>query len=108
MATSITGQDMFQKEVKETKGIVLVDFWATWCGPCRQLSPIVDEIAEELKDKLTVFKCDVDANEEIAATFGIRSIPTLILFKDGIMLESRAGASSKAALLEWLQKVAKI
>lgn len=109
MAKMIEGMEMFRKEVNEATGKpVLVDFWAEWCGPCRQLGPIVEEIAEELKDKLAVCKCDVDKNEEVAAEFGIRSIPTLMLFKDGKAIDTKVGASSKAVLLEWLKDKASI
>lgn len=87
-------------EVINDDKLVLVDFWAVWCGPCRMLSPIVDEIAEEMADKVTVAKCNVDDADEVAMEFGIRSIPTLIFFKGGKPVDKLVGAMPKAALVE--------
>ena len=87
-------------EVLADEKLVIVDFWAVWCGPCRMLSPIVDEIAEEMADKVTVAKCNVDEADEAAANFGIRSIPTLIFFKDGQPVDKLVGALPKAELVK--------
>jgi thioredoxin 1 len=81
------------------KGVTLVDFWAEWCGPCRQIAPIVEQIADENKDSLKVAKLDVDANGETAMKYGVMSIPTLILFKDGQPVERLVGYRPKEALL---------
>ena len=77
-------------------GVVLVDFWATWCGPCRMLAPTVEDIAEEYEGKVTVVKCNVDDCEDIAVQYGIRSIPTLIYFKGGVPVDKTVGLVQKA------------
>jgi len=84
----------------ESKKLVVVDFWATWCGPCRMLSPILDELAVEMEDVIDVVKVNVDDADEIAAQFRIMSIPTLIFFKDGKMVDKTVGAMPKNALVD--------
>lgn len=83
MAEVILNNDNFKAEVLDAKGLVLVDFWATWCGPCKMLAPTVSEIADEYEGKVKVCKLDVDQAMDIAMSYGVASIPTLILFKDG-------------------------
>ncbi len=104
-ATAVTGST-FEKEVKESNVPVLVDFWAAWCGPCRLISPIVEQIGEEKGGKLKVAKVNVDQedNAQLAATFGIQSIPTLILFKDGQPVERVLGYMPKTNLLSRIDK----
>ena len=90
----------FKAEVVESQTPVLVDFWAIWCGPCKMIAPIVDELAGELDGKLKVAKVDVDANPNISIQYGIRSIPTLLIFKNGIVVEQIVGAVQKRHLLD--------
>jgi thioredoxin 1 len=104
-AKQITDAD-FDAEVLQAEGLVLVDFWAEWCGPCRMLGPVIDELAGELAGKVKIVKANVDKSPQSAGKFGIRSIPTLILFKDGEPLETKVGGMPKQALEAWLKEKA--
>ena len=104
MANAIT-QATFDSVITTEKRPVLVDFWASWCGPCRALAPIVEDIAEEMADRLAVYKCDVDAEGALAQRFGIMSIPTLIVFKDGKATGQLVGAMPKDTLVRELEKI---
>ena len=95
-------KDNFEAEVLASDKPVLVDFWATWCPPCRRLAPVVEELAEEMADTLKVGKVDVDDQQELAAAFQIMSIPTLILFKDGKAVKQTMGFQPKEALVQFV------
>ena len=97
-----TSDDSFEADVLQSDKPALVDFWAEWCGPCKMIAPMLDEAANEYADKMSVVKLNVDENPNIAQKFGIRSIPTLILFKDGAVQAQKLGAMSKSQLTEFL------
>ena len=101
----ILDEENFTNDVLNSKLPVLVDFWAEWCGPCKQLSPTVEEGASENQEKIKVCKMDVDSNREIAAKYGIRSIPSLIIFKNGEPAGTEIGALSKQQLEEFINTV---
>ena len=101
-ATIAVTDDSFAEDVLANERPVLVDFWATWCGPCRMVAPVLEEIANEKADQLTIAKIDIDANPDTAGKFRVFSIPTLILFKGGEPVKRIVGAKSKAALLREL------
>ena len=94
--------DTFEAEVLQSSVAVLVDYWAEWCGPCKMIAPILDEVAESYGDKLQVAKMNVDENRDVPAKFGIRGIPTLMLFKGGQLAATKVGALSKAQLTAFL------
>ena len=101
MAALKITKDNFQAEVLEAKGTVLVDFWASWCGPCKMIGPIIDQIADERSD-IKVGKINVDEEQELAVQFKVMSIPTLLVFKDGKVVNQSLGAKPKAAILAML------
>lgn len=93
----------FSDLIKTSSKPVLVDFWAPWCGPCKQLAPVLDSLSEELGEKVTIAKINIDDHPDSAAKYNVRGIPTLILFKNGEVLDIKVGALPKATLAEWLQ-----
>ena len=104
MSVKHVSSSSFDEDVMKAEGHVLVDFWAEWCGPCKMTAPILDEVAKDMGDKLQVAKLNVDEHGEIAQRFGIRGIPTLILFKQGEQVAQQVGAVSKSQLVQFLQK----
>ena len=96
-------ENNFEVEVVKSSLPCIVDFWAEWCGPCKNLAPILEEISDELKDKVKIGKINIDDNQELAAQFSIRSIPTIILFKDGNSIDTKVGLPPKKDLLDWIK-----
>ncbi len=93
----------FEADVLNAPGPVLVDFWAEWCGPCRQIAPALDDLSKDLADKVTVAKLNIDENPGTPGKFGVRGIPTLILFKNGQVAATKIGALPKSKLYEWVE-----
>ena len=94
----------FESDVLQPGSTVLVDYWAEWCGPCKMIAPILDDVAKNYEGKITVAKMNVDENREVPAKFGIRGIPTLMLFKDGQLAATKVGAMSKAQLTAFIDQ----
>ena len=101
MEVQITSENF--ESLKNGQQPLVVDFWATWCGPCRMIAPVIAELAEKYDGQIVVGKCDVEENDELAAEFGIRNIPTILFFKNGEVVDKMIGAASKAAIDEKFQ-----
>jgi len=103
MATSVVTDESFEADVLKASGTVVVDFWAEWCGPCKMIAPALEEISEEMSGKVKIAKLNIDENQNMAMKYGVRSIPTLILFKDGQPVSTQIGAAPKNKLAAWIQ-----
>ena len=103
MVTKPISDDSFETDVLKSEQPVLVDFWAEWCGPCKQIGPYLEEIADEMGEQVTVAKLNIDDNPMTPSKFGVRGIPTLILFKNGEVAATKVGALPKSKLVEWIQ-----
>jgi thioredoxin 1 len=104
MASNVTDKN-FETEVLKADGPVMVDFWAEWCGPCKAMSPLVDEISSTMGGKIKVVKVNIDEAPGAPTQFGVRGIPTFMIFKGGQVVDTRVGGMSKGALTEWVQSV---
>ena len=104
MALEITDSN-FEETVLKSDKPVMVDFWAEWCGPCRMVGPIIDELSEEYDGKAIIGKIDIDSNQQYAAQFGVRNIPTVLVFKDGELVDRKVGVSSKNDYAEAIDKL---
>ena len=102
MSTVKVTDESFEKDVLQASGPVLVDFWAEWCGPCKQIAPALDQISEELADHVIVAKVNIEESPTTPSRYGVRGIPTMMLFKDGQMTSMKVGAMPKQKILEWL------
>jgi len=102
--TTKVSDQSFETDVLSAPGPVLVDFWAEWCGPCKMIAPALEEIAQQFAGKITVAKVNIDENPSTPAKYGVRGIPTLILFKNGQIAAQKIGALPKSKLIEWVQQ----
>ncbi len=101
--TKETTDNNFQNDVLKSSKPVLVDFWAPWCGPCKQLGPVIDQISSEMSDQLDVFKINIDDNPDTPSKYMVRGIPTLMLFKNGEIVDTKVGSIPKSALKDWIE-----
>ena len=102
MATNSTSDIKFQEDISAESKLILVDFWAEWCGPCKQIGPILEEISEEKKENLKVFKLNIDENPATPQKYNVRGIPTLMMFKDGKLIDTKIGSLPKSTLSDWI------
>ena len=104
MPSIIINDNNFEQEVLKSESLTLVDFWAEWCGPCKMIGPALEEISEEMKNDIRITKLNIDENPSIPQQYGVRGIPTLLLFKNGEVVAEKIGALSKTKLTEWISE----
>ena len=104
MATKKITDENFESDVLKASKPTVVDFWAEWCGPCKQIGPVLEEISDELKDKVVIGKHNIDEEPNMPTKYGIRGIPTMLLFKDGQLKSTKVGATTKSNIKEWIEK----
>ncbi|WP_169544350.1 MULTISPECIES: thioredoxin TrxA [Sneathiella] len=106
MATTNVTDASFDQDVLKNEGLVLVDFWAEWCGPCKTIAPSLEELSNEMAGNITIAKINIDENPNTPTKYGVRGIPTMILFKDGEVAGTKVGASPKGQIEEWIKSTA--
>ena len=104
MASKKINDQNFDSEVLKSEGLILVDFWAEWCGPCKMIGPALEEISEEMKEEVIITKINIDENPTTPQQYKVKGIPTLLLFKDGKVVAEKIGALTKAKLTEWIRE----
>jgi thioredoxin 1 len=104
MSTLAVTDDSFEADVLKASGPVLVDFWAEWCGPCKQIGPALEELSSELSGKVTIAKLNIDDSPSTGSRFGVRGIPTMMIFKDGQVVSTKVGAMAKTKINEWIEQ----
>lgn len=103
MPTTKITDDSFEQDVLKSSKPVVVDYWAEWCGPCKQIGPALEEISDEMNDQVTIAKINIDENPNVASKYGVKGIPTLMIFKDGEIASTKVGAVPKNKIVEWIQ-----
>tara|TARA_Y100001970_G_C14203823_1_gene842705 strand:- start:49 stop:369 length:321 start_codon:yes stop_codon:yes gene_type:complete len=103
MVTVQTSNSKFSEDISSSDLLTIVDFWAEWCGPCKQISPILEEISNEKQDKVKILKLNIDENPETAQKYGVQGIPTLMIFQEGKLIDTKVGSLPKSQILEWIE-----